>query len=571
MSVVEEIKQKTDIVEVISQYTPLTKSGKTFRGLCPFHSEKHGSFFVYPDQQTWHCFGACATGGDVFSFIMKKDGVTFGDALKLLAERSGVVIPQYAAAEKAHDKHERLYQANEAAAEYYHQLLLKSPEALQVQEYLAKRGLNSQSVEDFKMGYAPNAWDSLQKHLEERGYSTDELMEAGLLGVSDTTKKVHDRFRHRLLFPISDVRGRIIGFGGRALDDAAQPKYLNSPQTPLFDKSSNLYGLHLAKDAMRKEEQAVIVEGYMDVILPHQYGFKNVIASMGTAIGESHITILKKMTKNLVLALDPDSAGESAMLRSVGLENTLGAEMRVAIMPDGKDPDEIVMRDPAEWKKLIAAAVPILDFTFDKLTKDLDLKTAKGKSSAVEVLMPLVSQIKDPVRQGFYLEKLGGLVGQSTRKLEPLLVKSKSAPRPKAASQEERKASVSNPIEEYTLSMLLKHPELLEHCGELQPEYFDCSENRQVYNGILACTEPSGIKAALDEALWEHYDRLVSKTLIDSRLEAKVADAVLRLREEHLKRLAHNRADSPAVDEGNQLRELFVKKEQLGEQKRRQK
>ncbi len=570
MSVVDEVKQKIDIVEVIGQATKLTRAGKTFRGLCPFHSEKHGSFFVYPDQQSWHCFGACATGGDVFSFVMKKEGIAFGDALRLLAERAGVVIPEFAAAEKTRERHDRLYKANEAAAEYYHQLLLTSPEAQKVRDYLKKRGLNAASVEEFKLGYAPNAWDSLQKYLEERGYTTAELLEAGLVGESES-KKIHDRFRHRLLFPITDARGRIIGFGGRTLDDSVQPKYLNSPQTPLFDKSSNLYGLHLAKDAMRKEAQGVIVEGYLDVILPHQHGFRNVIASMGTAIGDSHIAILKKMTKNLVLALDPDSAGESATLRSVGLENALGGEMRVALLPEGKDPDEIVIENPDEWKRLINGAIPILDYTFEKLSADLDLKTAKGKTEAVERLMPLVAQITDPVRREFYLEKLAQIVGQSPRKLEPLLAKNRPAQRAKAAAVEQRKPSFNSPVEEFCLAVLLKHPELKGQCAELLPEYFACSENREVYNVLLGCEDASQAKACLDSALWEHFERLMAKDFIGNRLETKLSETALRLREEHLKRMAQNRAEGLATEEGSQLRELFVKKEHLGEQKRRQK
>jgi DNA primase len=570
MSAIEEVKQKTDIVEVIGQYTPLTKSGKTFRGLCPFHSEKHGSFFVYPDQQSWHCFGACGTGGDVFSFIMKKDGVGFGDALRMLAEKSGVAIPQNVVAEKAREKHDRLYLANQAAAEYYHQMLLTSPDAQKVRDYLKKRGLNAQSVEDFKLGYSQNAWDGLQKHLMERNFTAAELVEAGLITEGDNKMK-HDRFRHRLMFPITDARGRVIGFGGRTLDDNQQPKYLNSPQTPLFDKSSNLYGLHLAKDAMRNKEQSVIVEGYMDVILPHQHGFKNVIASMGTAIGENHISILKKLTRNLVLALDPDSAGEEATLRSVGLENSLGAEIRVALLPKGRDPDEIVIDNPEEWRALIAGAIPIIDYTFQKASQRLDLKSSRGKTSLVEALLPIVQQIKDVVRQTYYIDKLAELVGQNPKKLELMLNNNRGQIRAKALAQVTSKHSVSNPTEEFCLAVILKNPELRTQCSELLPEYFDSSENREVYNIILTCEDLSKVKTFLDDSLWEHYDQLVTRELLASKMEAKLADATLRLREEHLKRMAHNRAETLAVDEGNQLRELFIRKEHLGELKRRQK
>jgi DNA primase len=570
MSVIEEIKQKTDIVEVIGQYTALTKSGKTFRGLCPFHSEKHGSFFVYPDQQSWHCFGACGTGGDIFSFVMKKDGITFGEALRLMAEKCGVPIPQNVLAEKAREKHDRIYLANEAAADYYHQLLLRSVEAQNVRDYLGKRGVNAQSIEDFRIGYSPNAWDDLQKHLEERGFTTAELLEAGLIGEGDNKLK-HDRFRHRLIFPIDDIRGRVIGFGGRALTDSEQPKYLNSPQTPLFDKSSNLYGLDLAKEAMRKEQKAVIVEGYMDVILPHQNGFKNIIASMGTAVGENHITILKKLTKNLVLALDPDAAGQEATLRSVGLENSLGAEIRVAILPEGKDPDEIVQEDPKKWRDIIESAVPILDYSFEKAAAGADLKSSHGKTSVVEALMPIVSQIKDVVRQTYYVDKLAALVGQSPRKIEVLLQNNKVARNVKKSTAESVKSTISNPVEEFCLAVILKNPELKDGYTGLLPEYFEGSENREVYNVIRSCQDVSRVKGLLDSSLWEHYDRIMGRQLLTNKIEAKLADAVLRMREEYLKRLARNRADTLAVEEGNQLRELFVTKEQLGEQKRRQK
>jgi len=567
MDAVEEVKRKIDIVEVIGQHTQLAKAGKTFRGLCPFHSEKHGSFFVYPDQQRWHCFGACATGGDVFSFMMKKDGISFGEALKILAERSGVELPQNTGQEMIREQYERLYQANQMAAEYFHQLLLKSPEAQKVRHYLSKRGLNAASVETFKLGYSPNNWDKLQAHLLERGFSIEELLKAGL-AIENENKSRHDRFRNRLMFPITDARGRIIGFGGRTLDDNIQPKYLNSPQTPLFDKSSSLYGLHLAKDAMRSEEQTVIVEGYMDVILPHQYGYKNVIASMGTAISENHIAIIKKLTKDLILALDTDSAGESATMRSIWLENALGAEMRVALLPLGQDPDEIVLQNPSQWGQLIAEAIPAIDFTFKRTLSGIDLSTARGKSEAVDKLMPIVSQINNPVRQTFYLNKLAELVRQSPKRLEILLAKSHSAPT-KAIAAKQRQAAVSNPLEEYCLAIILQYPEMLKQCANLLPEYFDNSENREIYNAILTSKDFLHIKQSLDCALWEYYEHLIGYNLLPHKLDMKLAETILRMREDYIKRLAHNRVDRLAVGEGSQLRELFIEKEHLREQKRR--
>jgi DNA primase len=373
------------------------------------------------------------------------------------------------------------------------------------------------------------------------------------------------------MFPISDIRGRVIGFGGRTLDDNTQPKYLNSPQTHLFDKSSTLYGIHLAKESMRSKEQAVIVEGYMDVIMPHQYGYKNVIASMGTAIGENHIEILKKITKNIILALDSDSAGETATLRSVWLENALGAEMRVAILPDGKDPDEIIIEDQANWHKLITTAIPAIDYTFGKNLEGMDLTTAHGKSVAVDKLMPIINQIANPIRQTFYLAKLATLVRQNPKNLELLLAKNRDSKNTKIATTKSREITTSSPLEEYCLSIILQHPELKEYSSELSPDFFDNSENREIYNAIINNEDFSQIKPSLDRALWEYYERLVGRKILSDRLDLKLKEMVLRMREEHLKRLAQNRADTLAICEGTQLREVFTKKEYLNEQKRRQK
>jgi DNA primase len=259
MSVIDEIKQKIDIVEVIGQYTKLSRSGKGLKGLCPFHSEKHGSFFVYPDQQTWHCFGACGTGGDVFSFIMKKEGCDFTEAKKMLAERAGVTLAPEGYGEKERkEKNDRLYRINEAAAEYYHQLLLTSPEAEKTRQYLLKRGLNAASVENFKLGYAPMSRDALMQHLLERGFSVEEMVSAALV-IEPENRSRHDLFHHRLHFPIADARDRVTGFGGRALDEAI-PKYLNTLQTDVFDKKATLYALNRARDEARKQDRMVIVE-----------------------------------------------------------------------------------------------------------------------------------------------------------------------------------------------------------------------------------------------------------------------------------------------------------------------
>ncbi len=580
MSTIDEIKQKTDIAEVIGQYTKLARSGKALKGLCPFHSEKHGSFFVYPDQQSWHCFGACGTGGDAFSFVMKKEGCDFTEAKKLLAERAGVVLTTESFGEKERkEKNDRLYRVNEAAAEYYHQLLLTSPEAEKTRQYLLKRRLNSASVINFKLGYAPPIRDALSRHLHERGFEPDDMLAAGLVVAHEGKRR--DLFHHRLLFPIADAKGRVTGFGGRALDENSL-KYLNTPQTEIFDKKATLYGLNRAKEEAAKLGHVVIVEGYMDVIIAHQYGFQNVVASMGTAISETHSQSLRRITKNVVLALDADAAGEEAMARSAGLENVLGAELRVVILPAGKDPDEIIIAEAEVWRKLIAEAMPVMDFIFARTSAPLDLKSARGRSEAVERLLPIAGQIKDVVRQTYYVNKLAELSGVSVQKLD-LKLKSGQTPMRSASKNQASKPRnlVARPLEDYCLAMLLQHPELAPKGHELHPEYFESTENREILAALRQNIEPAKIKDSVDGAIWEHCEALLHREFPVDNLEFKLSESILRLREEYLKRLARRRAlgaqetdqalpneEDMSVSQG--LKQVFVAKEKLGTNRRKQ-
>ena len=537
MSVIDEVKQKIDIVDVASQYTKLIKAGRNFRGLCPLHSEKDPSFFVYPDQQSWHCFGACNTGGDAFSLVMKKQGIDFGEALQLLAQKAGVSLPTRAEAEGG--KKPKLYQINQAAAEYFYNLLISSPTAEAVRNYIARRGLSLKTVADFQLGFSPNSWEALKQHLVETGYSEDDLLEAGLI-VESEDKKRHDRFRNRLMFPIHDNRGHTIGFGARALDDS-MPKYLNSPQTPVFNKSSVLYGIDLAMPSIRQQEMAVIVEGYMDVITAHQHGFSNVVASMGTAVTERQIGSLKRLTKNLVLALDADAAGEEAMLRCVDYENITGSEIRAIIMPQGRDPDDVIKEDPQNWPKLLEEALPVIDFTFDQALAGLDLTTAKGKSLATERLFPVIDEIKDDTRQAHYLQKLATKLDVSFSTLERSFAAYKVRKRrtSKAVAPESIKPTVrttlSNPREEYCLALLLQHPELKEQCRELSPEYFADTKNREIFLAYIKTKDVKLIKRKLDSAFHEYIDYLMGKEAPANKLEMRLADYALRLRETHLR------------------------------------
>lgn len=560
MSAIDEVKQRTDIVEVIGQYTKLTKSGRTFRALCPFHSEKNPSFFVYPDRQSWHCFGACGTGGDVLSFIMKKEGIEFGEALRLLADRCGVTLPSKIEADTRKELKERLYQANEAAAQYFHNLLLKSAAAEKARSYLTNRGLIPKTITDFQLGYSLNSWEALKQYLRDRGYAESELLEAGLLAAAEDGQ-THDRWRNRLIFPIKDARGRTTGFGARVLDDSL-PKYINSPQTPIFDKSATLYGLNLAAPVIRQQDLVVIVEGYMDVMTAHQSGFNNVVASMGTAITDKQVNALKRLTRNLALALDADSAGEEAMLRCVDFENTLEAEIKVIILPAGKDPDDVIKENQPAWPQLVAKAIPVIDYTFDMVSAKLDLTTARDKSLAADRLLPIIAQIKDVVRPAHYLQKLSHLLKVSERNLEAAL---KSAPTSRGSPAKRLPtgdkepsrlvgttrpdlSGFSSPVEEYCLALLLQHPELRDarynRDQGLRLEYFENSENREIFTAWSETTNPAPIGALrerIDSTLWEHLDTLVNKNIPATRIEQKYASCVLRLREKFLRGLEKKR------------------------------
>jgi DNA primase len=488
---------------------------KNLTALCPFHSEKHPSFFVYPEQQSWHCFGACNTGGDVLSFIMKKESLDFGEALRLLADRAGVALPTYSTRAEGKEEKEEFYKINEAAALYFHNLLLNSPGAEKARAYVASRGFADQTISDFQLGFSPDSWEALKKYLTDKGYQEENMLVAGLLVQADDGK-THDRFRGKLMFPIRDGRGRTIGFGARVFDDSL-PKYVNSPQTPTFDKSSALYGIDRAASTIRKQDVAIIMEGYMDVITAHQNGITDAVACMGTAVTEAQVNTLKKLSRNLVLALDADAAGEEAMLRTVGYENILNAEIRVVVMPEGKDPDDIIKEDVKAWGELVAKAIPIVDFTFDRAISKLDLTTARDKSLAVERLLPIVAEIRDPVRQAHYMQKLAGLVKVGVNTLEAALNRMKPAPVRRKAPEVKRPAVpvvrsyLSSQLEEDCLTLLLKYPEFKNRDETISPEYFEISENREIFLVWQTNNGTANIRGILDPALYEHYDKIINK------------------------------------------------------------
>ncbi len=589
MSIITEVKQRLDIVELVSEYVKLQKAGRNFKGLCPFHTEKHPSFFVFPEQQSWHCFGACGTGGDVFSFIMKKEGIGFGQALRVLAQRGGITLSVREALDKVEDeKKQRLFQINEAAAEYYHHLLTSTKAGEVARSYLVKRNVTSETIKEFRLGFSPDAWEIIKSYLTSKGYTEKELIEAGLL-IEKEEGGSYDRFRNRLMFPICDIQGRVTGFGARVLDDSL-PKYINSPQTLIFDKSASLYGIDKAKSAIRNTNLAIIVEGYMDVLIAHQYGWQNVVGSMGISLTEKQVGNIKRLTNNITLALDADVAGEEATLRGKAILTYYNVEGNVILLPPGKDPDEVIREDIVLWQKLAEKAMPVMDFAFQSVISKVDINKAKDKSVALEKLLPSIYEIKDPAQKFHYVEKLARALKIKTSDIEAALQRLKTArekPRFGKPVEQSRLARqlVSSPIEEHCLALLLQYPELRPLAGELFPEHFEFTENREIFIQWQRSCDISELESKLDTSLLEHLYYLVNKNLppairrSEPTRQRDLINCVLRLQEKLYRKLEAQKAaileierekgginselsklEEQGISSGQRLREVFVKR-----------
>ena len=585
MSKIDEVKSRLDIVDVVSDYVELRKSGRSYSAFCPFHADtRTPSFVVFPETQTWHCFGACGEGGDVFAFIMKRENLSFGEALRLLARRAGVELePRTPEQKRATAQRERLRAAMAVAAAYYHNQLLHSPAGEEARAYLRRRELTAETVNRFQLGYAPDQWEALKVHFLGRGYALADLVAAGLVVEREDGTGSYDRFRHRLMIPIRlpvtgrDQRGQVIAFGGRVLRDEDVPKYLNSPQTPLFDKSATLFGLDMARETIRRRDQAVIVEGYMDVLQAHQHGFANVVASMGTALTEDQLRSLTRLTTNLVLALDADTAGTRATLRGLELargaldrevvpvitpqglvryEGRLQVALHITILPQGQDPDDVIRADPARWRQLVDAALPVLDYYFQTLTADLELSDPKGKAEAVRRLAPILNEISNAVERAHYLQKLARTVRVDERVLARQIVTARppsrrpvapvveELPLSQGASQEESHFGA----QERCLACLVRYPSLLEWLNDqlveigtppLAPADFSRVENQQLFQTLCQAGGPEELREALDPVLHDYLDWLLEAAssypyLPPDKLEEDILVTALRLRQDSL-------------------------------------
>ena len=598
MSTLDEIKSKIDIVDLVSETgVKLRHAGKNYTGFCPFHdNKKTPAFVVWPESGTWRCFGQCNEGGDIFKFVMKREGIDFKDAMQKLALRAGVEIKEYTReSPEQKEAYENLRKLLEDSIIYYRTHLYNNKEIL---SYLKeKRGLSDSTIETFGLGYAPAGYDNFLKHFSSKGYSEQDLVNSGMLSEREDGK-IFDRFRNRIMIPIRDENGKMSGFGARIVDPNDIPKFLNSPETPLFSKGRLLYGLDRARKPIRVADQAVIVEGYLDVIALHQAGYENVVSPMGTALTEDQLRLLKKSTRRIVLALDPDVAGQKAVLRGLdaarsamdkegelafdarGLlrnESRLQADLRVASIPDDLDPDEIVARDKEEWKKLIENAKPIVTHVMDSLAVGQNLNDAKVKNQIAAQVLPLIDDIGNPLERDTYRQALARMLKVNESALTGTQAKGpvlRRKPREVVSSIKiEPTVAAVNPrlkIEAYCLGNLLRKPELLYRLDRKLEEFglsplaiedFEYTDHQLLFGVLRLAVEQDEkehqnyLTSHLPEALTPLANDLLAQTekmdKHDDKLSEDLLNRFLDLRRTH------------ATDNVNQLR--FMQEDDEGQ------
>ncbi|MBU0612428.1 DNA primase [Patescibacteria group bacterium] len=485
---IEEIKTRLDIKEIIQEYIQLKKAGSNLKAVCPFHGEKTPSFMVSPEKQIWHCFG-CGEGGDIFGFIQKIEGVEFPEALRILAKRAGVEVTRQDP--QLQNKKTRLLDAVKLTASYYHKVLLDSSQAEYARKYLEERDIDQDAIDRFKIGYSPDSWDSLSDFLKKKGFSEEEVFLAGLTVKKDKGVGYYDRFRGRLMFPIYDVHGNTVGFGGRILQQKEEgAKYINSPQTLIYDKSNVLYGLDKSKTSIRKLGEVIIVEGYTDCISAYQADITNVVASSGTALTEGQVLLLKRFTENLVMSFDQDTAGAEAAKR--GIEVALANEMNVKVveLPSGKDPDECIRNSKDEFIGAVKNAKPYLEFYFDNTFQELDTSKVQDKKKAAAILLPVIAKIGDTIEQAHWLKELSKKLDVEENILRDRLPNKTKPNRTnrKTVSGEQKVKVIDRfaKIGEELLSLIIHFPDFIStSIDKLLPEYFTDEKQKELYKNIV--------------------------------------------------------------------------------------
>jgi DNA primase len=484
MDEVAQVKERLDVAEVLGSYLELKQSGRNLKASCPFHHEKTASFMVSPEKNIWHCFG-CGEGGDIFKFVMKMEGLDFPQALEKLARQAGVELKARGRGPSSQLK-DRLFAAAELAAKYYQVSLTKNPRAL---EYLLKqRQLTRETVLAFRLGYAPEDWTAVSDFLRKKGFTPQEINQAGLANTGGRSG-LYDLFRGRVMFPVLDAQDRPVGFSARVLDAAASGgKYINTPQTPIYDKSRVIFGLSQARDAIRENDEVVLVEGNMDVISSHQAGAKQVIAASGTALTLEQLKALGRLTKNIKLAFDQDAAGLVATERAIELSQKLGLNLRV-VAHSAKDPDELIKKDVTAWQKAIKEAPYVIDYLFERFSKEYDLASALGKKQFSDRLAPTLRRLADAVEKDHYLqllaEKIGGDMEAVKAKVEAATAKpTKEAVTPPTPQRVQKKSS-QELVEEALLALNLVYPETRISLDDLRAEDFDHPDRQTIFTELI--------------------------------------------------------------------------------------
>lgn len=492
------IKEKINIIDLISEYLPLKKAGVNFKTPCPFHNEKTPSFVVSPERQIWHCFG-CQKGGDIFTFLMEKEGMEFKEALEVLAKKAGVILQRKGESGNGKETKDRLFEINLKAQEFFHYILTKHTLGKKALEYLKDRGVNDVSIEEFGLGYAPNSWDSLTKFLLKRGFSISEIIISGL-GV-ESKNGCYDRFRGRITFPMVDGKGKLRGFSGRVIL-SGEPKYINSPQTPIFDKGNLLFGMNLAKSDIRQKKEAILVEGEMDVIMSHQSGFKQVVASKGTALTEAQIDLLKKYTDTITLCFDMDLAGDSASRRGIEIAEKAKMNIKVMRLEGGKDAAEVIKIDPAILDIAIKNAEPIYDYYLQSVQSRYDLKKPSSLRLIGEELIPIWAKISDDLVRDRYIQRLANLIHSDENVLRASVEKAKNGiiknytqvlhekTEPQLVSKSRREL-----LEEYLIILLLHIPHDTNYVPNFPETIFLKESWRQLFVFLLIYLDSISFKS----------------------------------------------------------------------------
>ena len=520
-SQIEEIKNKLNVLDVVGSYVKLTKTGINYRGLCPFHNEKGPSFFVSPGRQMWKCFG-CGKGGDIFEFVKEIEGVEFGDALRILANKAGVELkrenPQITSERK------RLYEICDLACSFFEKQLGNSAYGKEAKEYLLKRGITEESIKKWRLGYSPDTWQGLSDFLVGRGYNREEIVRAGLAVQSEKGNNPYDRFRGRIIFPIFDLNSQVIGFTARVFKDDGKKeiaKYINTPQTILYDKSNVLYGLNFAKVAVRKNNQCVLTEGQTDTIMCQQAGFENTVAVSGTALTPRHLNVLKRYTDNLLLSFDMDVAGDTATKRGINLAESQGFNIKVIDTYSGaKDPAEIILENPENWDKSVKNARTIMDFYFDSTFAKFDKKDPKGKKEIGKIILPAIKRLQNKIEQSHWAQKLSEKLGVSQESVLEELKTTKIENSLQPADFQPTKADVRNMsiegrkklLEDKIVSLVLKNPENLNLIEEAHHNLF-CDKTKSLIENIKNSAAKRGNDA---EAIFADIPKDEYKDLLDT-------------------------------------------------------